>query len=82
MKKITQAKLSELTGYDPSTFYYWTKKNTEELKFRFNALMLGARLLENGYSISIIEHIIDLHSKQDIKILQLKEKVRELEDKA
>lgn len=77
MEKVSKAELARLTGYSqPVVFHQWNKgvKNkgvftpaTDETKFRYMALLIGATLLKNGFglsaSLSLAEKNIDLEKE-------------------
>lgn len=81
MKKITKTRLALLTAFDKSTFFYWLKKQTTpEKKFRYDALMLGSTLMDNGYTFGVVTKMLEEHQEQQKEILQLKEKNEILTD--
>lgn len=75
MKKLTKTKLSELTDWNQSTFFFWLKKQkTPEKVYRYDALMLGATLMENGYTMGVLTQMIDNYQEQQEENMRLKEK--------
>ncbi len=79
IKKLTNAKLSTLTGYSKTVFSFWTSKSavkeaTEETKFRFNALQLGATLLDNGYDFELIKKLLTERAELEKELFDIIEK--------
>ena len=91
IKELPRQKLAEYTGYTETVFHQWLngikvkgeykKKPSTETKQRYEALQLGAVLLQEGHNIKTINNILVKVNELTRTIIEKDEKIKALEEK-